>query len=194
MVKNIVIIALVVILGFVAWRLAGQNTDADGVAGDGNTSPDTVKYNPLLPDTGAIEKAQEVVEKSVEKVDGTTVDLSGRRLTKVSQDVFTLTDTTTLDLSDNALSGALPAEVRLLSKLRVLDLSNNNFTGVPAEVGQLSELRVLNLSNNPITGLPYEIGNLGKLERLDLSGTSYSRADLKTIREKLPSTVVIVTD
>ncbi len=128
------------------------------------------------------------------KRDGVVLSLSGRGLTSVPKEVFTETGITTLDLSHNNLTGALPAEVRHLSNLEVLDLSNNNMTGVPAEVGQLSQLRVLDLSNNPITGLPYEIGNLSKLERLDLSGTNYSRQDLQKIMETLPSDVVVVTD
>ncbi len=101
---------------------------------------------------------------------------------------------TKLDLSGRGLNGSLKAEVRQLSSLRELDISNNKFTGVPAEVGQLSELRVLNLSNNPITGLPYEIGNLKKLEILDLRGTGYAKADLEVIAKQLPATVQILTD
>jgi Leucine-rich repeat (LRR) protein len=122
---------------------------------------------------------------------GLEVDLSGRGLTRLDMDVFQNTNATTLDLSNNNLSGALQAEVRHLQNLEVLDLSNNNFTGVPAEVGQLKKLRVLDLSNNPITGLPNEIGNLSNLEVLDLRGTQYSEQDLAGIQQSLPSSVVI---
>ena len=101
---------------------------------------------------------------------------------------------TTLDLSGKGLSGSLKAEVRLLTKLKSLDLSNNNFTGLPAEVGQLSELEVLNLSNNPLTGLPQELGNLGNLHVLDLRGTQYSEFDLNKIKEGLPASVEIKVD
>ena len=113
--------------------------------------------------------------------DGATLDLSGQNLSSVDAAVFSRTELTSLDLSDNNLSGALQAEVRNLRNLQVLDLSDNDFTGVPAEVGQLSELRVLDLSNNPITGLPHEISNLKNLEVLDLRGTDYSEQDLQTI-------------
>src|SRR3989338_4309780 len=45
---------------------------------------------------------------------GNTLDLSGQRLTKVPDYVFTRTDIEVLDLSDNRLTGALQAEVRHL--------------------------------------------------------------------------------
>jgi Leucine-rich repeat (LRR) protein len=155
---------------------------------------------PLLPNTSAIDHAREVIDTATGKVpaapkiEGTVVNLRGQSLTSVSQDIFAIQGVTTLDLSQNALTGSLPAEIRLLSNLRILNLSQNQFTGVPAEIGQLAELRVLDLSNNPISGLPLELGNLSKLEKLDLSGTSYSRQDLTTIKENLPPNVVIVTD
>ncbi|MFM2374564.1 MAG: leucine rich repeat containing 40 [Candidatus Parcubacteria bacterium] len=156
--------------------------------------------DPLMPNTSAIDHAKEVIDKATgniptpAKIEGTVVNLSGRNLTKVAGDIFAIQGVTTLDVSNNNLEGALPGEIRLLSNLRVLDLSDNKFTGVPAEIGQLAELRVLDLSNNPITGLPNELGNLSKLERLDLSGTNYSHQDLATIKEKLGAGVVIVTD
>lgn len=121
------------------------------------------------------------------------LDLSGQGLTKAPAYVFGRTDIQKLDLSNNALDGALQAEVRHLQNLKVLDLSNNKFTGVPAEIGQLKNLEVLNLSNNQLTGLPYELGNLSKLKLLDVSGNAYSEADLSKIRASLPSSTVIKT-
>tara|TARA_B100000745_G_scaffold299915_1_gene252050 strand:+ start:1299 stop:1826 length:528 start_codon:yes stop_codon:yes gene_type:complete len=132
-----------------------------------------------------IADAQRVVDMT------STQNLSGQGLTKVSGDVFLRTNTTVLNLSNNKLSGALPAEVRNLQQLRVLDLSNNDFTGVPAEMGQLAKLEELNLSHNPITGLPLELGNLQNLKVLDLRGTQYSEYDLGLIKESLPAGVEI---
>jgi Leucine rich repeat/Leucine Rich repeats (2 copies) len=132
------------------------------------------------------------VSEPTPQVSEPTLDLSHQHLTKVPDYVFSRVDVRTLNLSHNALSGALPAEIRQLTHLEYLDLSHNQFTGVPAEIGQLTELRYLNLSHNQITGLPYEIGNLKKLETLDLTGTAYAAQDLVKIKEGLPSTVHII--
>lgn len=83
------------------------------------------------------------VENSGSKISqkSTTLDLSNQNLE-------------VLNISDNNLRGALPAEIRNLRNLKVLNASNNQMTGVPAEIGQLAELEVLDLSNNQLTGLP----------------------------------------
>ena len=121
------------------------------------------------------------------------LNLSGQGLTKAPSYIFARTDIQELNLSNNALDGSLQAEIRHLQNLKVLNLSNNKFTGVPAEVGQLKNLEILDLSNNQLTGLPYELGNLSKLKLLDISGNAYSEADLAKIRESLPSSTVIKT-
>jgi len=120
------------------------------------------------------------------------LDLSGQGLTKTPEYVFGRTDIDELNLSNNSLTGSLQAEVRHLQNLKILNLSNNKFTGVPAEVGQLSNLEILDLSNNQLTGLPYELGNLSQLKVLNLTGNNYSQADLARIKEKLPGTTVII--
>jgi len=126
------------------------------------------------------------------KQNNNILDLSGTGLEKVSQDVFTMTDLEELNVSNNNLTGALPAEIRRLQKLRVLNASDNKMTGVPAEVGQLQNLEVLDLSNNQLTGLPYELGNLQNLKTFNLSGNNYSKQDLEIIRKKLPAGVNII--
>lgn len=123
-----------------------------------------------------------------------TLDYSGQNLTKAPAVIFTKTKTEKLDLSHNQITGALQAEVRNLSSLRILDLSDNRFTGVPAEIGQLKDLEILDLSNNQLTGLPYELGNLQNLKQLDLRGNNYATADLEIIKKNLPSSVDILTN
>lgn len=120
------------------------------------------------------------------------LDLSNKELTNVSQDIFTMTDIEDLDLSHNKLTGALPAEIRHLQNLKILNASYNLMTGVPAEIGQLKHLEILDLSHNQITGLPNELGNLKQLKILNLTGNSYSTQDLETIRRSLPTNVEII--
>lgn len=140
---------------------------------------------PTLPDQGTPTQVGISTSRSI--------DLSGQGLTKVPSYIFDRTDLEALDLSGNALTGALPSEVGRLQNLRLLDLSNNHFTGVPAEVGHLKKLEVLILANNSLTGLPYELADLQSLKILDLSGNQYSEADLAVIRAGLPPTAAIKT-
>jgi len=125
---------------------------------------------------------------------GNVINLSGRNLTKAPDYIFNQKNTVELDLSNNLISGALQSQIQNLQKLKVLNLSNNKFTGVPAEIGQLKKLEVLNLSSNELTGLPNELGNLSNLKLLDLRGNNYSETDLATIRKNLPAQTVIQTD
>ncbi|KAL9334521.1 hypothetical protein Peur_071702 [Populus x canadensis] len=60
---------------------------------------------------------------------------------------------------------------KIQSTIRILDLSNNNFTGeIPKVIGKLKALHQLNLSHNSLTGhIQSSLGNLTNLESLDLS-------------------------
>jgi len=61
--------------------------------------------------------------------------------------------------------------LKIQSTIRVLDLSNNNFTGeIPKVIGKLIALQQLNLSHNSLTGhIQSSLGILANLESLDLS-------------------------
>ncbi|KAK0600764.1 hypothetical protein LWI29_018227 [Acer saccharum] len=101
-----------------------------------------------------------------------------------------------LSLGSNSLSANIPSEISALSKLRYLDLDQNNLAGellvllaivsklfdiltfkfyyntgtIPPEIGSLHNLVSLNLSNNNLIGsVPSTIGGLINLEELDLS-------------------------
>ena len=77
---------------------------------------------------------------------------------------------TLLDLRDNQLTGAIPAELGRLTNLDFLLLSENQLTGaIPAELGRLTNLELLYLNDNQLTGgIPAELGNLTNLLRLAL--------------------------
>ena len=143
---------------------------------------------PTSTDEGDINHADAIdaAKEAAGTLSGATVEIyDGISVSAASREV---------DLSGRSLNGSLKAEVRQLGQLEVLDVSDNNFTGLPAEVGQLSQLRVLNLVNNPLTGLPYELGNLQNLETLDLRGTNYAAADLEIIKRGLSGDVEVLVD
>jgi len=179
----IIILILGLILGFSYQeiqkrQLSGQDaakTDNAGESGE-KTGSESKQTEDVSPDAVPSPKK---------------LDLSGRGLAKVPADVFSKTYLEELDLSGNQLTGAMPAEIRFLQNLRILNLSGNRMTGVPAEVGQLSKLEVLDLANNQLTGLPYELGNLKNLKVLRLSGNDYSKQDLEVIKKGLPASVLI---
>lgn len=173
----IAIIAVIIIGG--AILISVQNREVEnGVNENRNENTENVNTNN---DLGTIERT-------------TSLNISGQNLTRVPDDVFENRDLVELDVSNNQIGNTLQAEVRNLTALRVLDLSDNEFTGVPAEIGLLSQLEVLDLSNNNLTGLPHELGKLSNLRTLDLRGNAYSETDLAAIEASLSSTTVVVVD
>jgi Leucine-rich repeat (LRR) protein len=173
------LVSLVVCIGLAVWFLGGQFEKLkDENSGDG-------VYKEAL--DSARDVSNQVSKKTEEAVS------SGSSVT-VYDGISVSSNTKILDLSSRGLAGSLKAEVRQLTELRELNMSNNKLTGIPAEVGQLSKLEVLNLSNNPFTGLPQEIGNLKNLKVLDLRGTQYAKQDLEIIQKNLPSSTQVLTD
>lgn len=101
------------------------------------------------------------------------VDISDNRLTgPLAPSVGSLTELTKLNLRKNQLSGRIPAAILSCSKLQLLDLGTNGFSGeIPKELAQIPALEIsLNLSCNQLTGeIPTEFSGLSKLAILDLS-------------------------
>ncbi|XP_068176503.1 leucine-rich repeat-containing protein 40 [Antennarius striatus] len=118
------------------------------------------------------------------------LNLSGRGLTEVPQNVYRLnidtpeeaqqnisfgqTDTwwdqidlTKLLLSSNQLTH-LSDDIRLLSGLTTLDLHDNQLKCLPSALGELQELQQLRLSHNQLTSLPVEMWRLKNLHSLSL--------------------------
>ncbi|KAG6492955.1 hypothetical protein ZIOFF_047926 [Zingiber officinale] len=78
---------------------------------------------------------------------------------------------TSIDLSNNKLSGEIPEELTNLHGLRFLNLSWNHFSGsMPYEIGLIGQLESLDLSKNNLSGgIPSSISALYSLSILNLS-------------------------
>lgn len=190
---NNILIAVVILLivGGGIWALNQDTvpvTNKDAITISDETINREASENAIETDINATETTESPIRNSE------VLNFSNQGLTSVPQTIFSTKDVTELNLAHNALTGSLPGEIRFLQNLTVLNLSNNQFTGVPAEIGQLKNLEILDLSNNKITGLPNELGNLRSLKILKLSGNEYSASDLEGIKKSLPASVVIETN
>ncbi|XP_020424120.1 receptor-like protein kinase 5 [Prunus persica] len=83
---------------------------------------------------------------------------------------------TSIDLSDNKLSGEIPMGLTSLIKLGTLNLSMNHLTGnIPANIGNLESIETLDLSLNKLSGsIPQSMVNLTFLNHLNLSYNNLS--------------------
>ncbi|CAN6566856.1 unnamed protein product [Malus baccata var. baccata] len=95
----------------------------------------------------------------------------------ISSLICNLTSLQLLDLSDNNMSGMLPLCLGNLSgNLRVLFLRNNSFSGFLPELDtSTSSLRCIDVSHNQLRGqLPRSLGNCTTLEFINLSYNKFS--------------------
>ncbi|CAL8150928.1 unnamed protein product [Prunus armeniaca] len=76
-----------------------------------------------------------------------------------------------IDVSNNNISGYIPAEIGQLQLLQELDLQSNNFSGViPDQISNLKNLEVLNLFMNHLFGIiPLSLANLNFLREFNVS-------------------------
>ncbi|KAI5317610.1 hypothetical protein L3X38_037317 [Prunus dulcis] len=83
---------------------------------------------------------------------------------------------TSIDLSDNKLSGEIPMELTSLIKLGTLNLSMNHLTGnIPTNIGNLESIETLDLSKNKLSGsIPQSMVSLTFLNHLNLSYNNLS--------------------
>ena len=77
--------------------------------------------------------------------------------------VYSVENTTNLNLQSHGLTGEIPPEIGNLINLEILRLGNNELTGsIPPEIGNLTNLTQLFLNSNQLTGtIPDEICNQG---------------------------------
>jgi len=76
--------------------------------------------------------------------------------------VYSVEDTTSLELYDNEQTGSIPPEIGKLTNLTILNLSDNQLTGsIPPEIGNLTKLEYLFLNDNQLIGsIPSEVCKL----------------------------------
>ncbi len=122
--------------------------------------------------------------------DAMIVDLRAKGLTTIPAEIGEYTNATQLLLDDNKLTGALPAEIRKMSKLEILSAKNNQLTGIPAEIGQLYNLELIDFSNNNIDTYPNELFQLQQPMRLVLTGNPFSSAQKAELQAKLPNATI----
>lgn len=105
------------------------------------------------------------------------INLHNNNLTgAIPAEIRDLTKLTNLDLSTNNLNGSIPSGIGTLESLKGLSLHSNQLNGtIPIEIFNLINLTYLYLHNNELNGqVPSEIGNLLNLRNLFLSGNQLS--------------------
>jgi Leucine-rich repeat (LRR) protein len=90
-------------------------------------------------------------------------DLQHKKKTKIK----IITKLRDLELSCCQLA-SIPSEIGLLIQLKYLDLGFNNLREIPREIGLLTRLCTLELNNNKLQSIPIEIGLLTQLRYLYL--------------------------
>ncbi|KAJ9697694.1 hypothetical protein PVL29_007020 [Vitis rotundifolia] len=83
---------------------------------------------------------------------------------------------TLLDLSNNQLSGQIPASLGALKALKLLNISHNKLSGkIPTSFGDLENIETLDMSHNKLTGsIPQTLTKLQQLTILDVSNNQFT--------------------
>jgi internalin A len=97
----------------------------------------------------------------------TKLDLSGKGITELPNEIGQLANLQKLDLSHNQLT-LLPESIGQLTNLQKLDLKANRLISLPDSLGQLTNLQWLNLSGNQLTSLPESLGQFANLQSLSV--------------------------
>jgi hypothetical protein len=109
-----------------------------------------------------------------------SIDISGGPLRVLTgglpSEYGLLTRLSELRLSNNNLVGNIPSQYGGLVSLKQIDLSNNNLSGtLSPEIGEWTSLTSLNLAGNRLEGsLPSEISRWSKVSRLTLEDNFFS--------------------
>ena len=91
--------------------------------------------------------------------------------------IFSYKSLEELHLNDCGVNYPIPNGWETLKYLKVLDLSQNNFTILPTSITDLIALESLDLRRTKISRLPDDICKLRSLKQLYIGGNPYRRAD-----------------
>jgi Leucine-rich repeat (LRR) protein len=98
-----------------------------------------------------------------------TLDLSGLFLEKIPETIKDVHRLAILNLSENNLTGLPNFSDALTSALEYLDVSYNKLSALPESIGNLTSLENLNVRCNELSELPDAIEKLTLLNSLDIS-------------------------
>nr|WP_081983983.1 COR domain-containing protein [Massilia sp. JS1662] len=98
----------------------------------------------------------------------TTLDLSNLGLVKFPEEIFQLNHISDLNLNYNQIR-EIPADIKLLTKLKRLRITANSLISLPHEIQSLHQLVRLDLAGNSIKEFGTLFRNLKKLQWLDLN-------------------------
>ena len=134
-----------------------------------------IREGPVATDTIALM----ALYNSTDSANWTTKNNWGSSLTLANWDGVT-TDAdgrvTDLELDDNNLVGTLPSELRSLTSLTSLMLSENKLSGNIPNLSGLSQLEHLDLGDNQLNGTIPNLGSLTNLRELHLDHNELSGA------------------
>lgn len=82
-----------------------------------------------------------------------TLVLSANQLTAFPSCLASLTNLVSFDASSNLISGAIPDEIGVLTKLITLNLKDNQITSISTSMSTCVALRTLDISLNPLSSL-----------------------------------------
>lgn len=118
--------------------------------------------------------------KGKTKAQVTKINLSGKGLEEIPENVYEYVNVEKLDLSHNKIK-VIPKEIVKLRKLRSLDLSFNDLTVLQSALFKLPKLRTLNLHGNRLKSIPKQIAQ-SKLDILILSKNLFNEINEALIK------------
>lgn len=101
------------------------------------------------------------------------VSLSSLFIYDIPGEIRHMTQLTELHLSDNYIKN-LPLEIGALINLKIISLARNQLTSLPSTFFRLNQLELVNLEGNKLQKIPTEIGNMQSLQILNLQNNQLS--------------------